>query len=27
VMLHWIWAYVTMRQGVRLITGSTDLPE
>ncbi|MEQ9796742.1 NAD(P)/FAD-dependent oxidoreductase [Parvibaculum sp.] len=27
VMLNWIWAYVTMRQGVRLITGSTDLPE
>jgi NADH dehydrogenase len=27
VMLHWIWAYVTLRQGVRLITGSTDLPE
>ena len=27
VMLHWIWAYVTLRQGVRLITGSTELPE
>lgn len=27
VMLHWIWAYVTLRQGVRLITGSTDLAE
>ncbi|MEX1155449.1 NAD(P)/FAD-dependent oxidoreductase [Parvibaculum sp.] len=26
VMLHWIWAYVTLRQGVRLITGSTELP-
>ncbi|PKQ02206.1 MAG: FAD-dependent oxidoreductase [Alphaproteobacteria bacterium HGW-Alphaproteobacteria-12] len=27
VMLHWIWAYVTLRGGVRLITGSTELPE
>lgn len=27
VMLHWIWAHVTLRQGVRLITGSTELPE
>lgn len=27
VMLHWIWAYVTLRQGVRLITGSTELPK
>lgn len=26
VMLHWLWAYVTFRQGVRLITGSTRLP-
>ncbi len=26
VMLHWLWAYVTFRQGVRLITGSTNLP-
>ena len=26
VMLHWLWAYVTFRQGVRLITGSTKLP-
>lgn len=26
VMLHWMWAYVTFRQGVRLITGSTSLP-
>jgi NADH dehydrogenase FAD-containing subunit len=26
VMLHWLWAYVTFRQGVRLITGSTSLP-
>lgn len=27
VMTHWIWSYLTLRQGVRLITGSTDLPE
>ena len=27
VMLHWIWAHVTLRQGVRLITGSSELPE
>jgi NADH dehydrogenase FAD-containing subunit len=26
VMLHWLWAYVSFRQGVRLITGSTKLP-
>jgi NADH dehydrogenase len=26
VMLHWLWAYVSFRQGVRLITGSTRLP-
>ncbi len=26
VMTQWLWAYVTMRQGVRLITGSTKLP-
>lgn len=26
VMLHWLWAYITFRQGVRLITGSTSLP-
>jgi NADH dehydrogenase len=27
VMTHWVWSYLTLRQGVRLITGSTDLPE
>ncbi len=26
VMLHWLWAYVSFRQDVRLITGSTKLP-
>lgn len=26
VMLHWLWAYVSFKQGVRLITGSTKLP-
>tara|TARA_R110000868_G_scaffold124422_1_gene328977 strand:- start:528 stop:1799 length:1272 start_codon:yes stop_codon:yes gene_type:complete len=26
VMLHWAWAYISFRQGVRLITGSTKLP-
>lgn len=26
VMLHWLWAYLSFRQGVRLITGSTKLP-
>lgn len=26
VMLHWLWAYISFRQGVRLITGSTKLP-
>lgn len=26
VMTQWLWAYLTMRQGVRLITGSTNLP-
>jgi NADH dehydrogenase len=27
VMTHWIWSYLTLRQGVRLITGSTELPK
>ncbi|MEQ8266017.1 MAG: NAD(P)/FAD-dependent oxidoreductase [Parvibaculum sp.] len=26
VMLHWMWAYLSFQRGVRLITGSTELP-
>jgi NADH:ubiquinone reductase (H+-translocating) len=26
VMFQWAWAYCTHRLGIRLITGSTDLP-